>query len=270
MKQIRSFLPTQQIRIRADAAVVANVNSFGYSGTIASALLRRVGQMLASPMKNAFRRRMFVVFVNIPQSEIIRSCFHESGMNTTISIDKLLGIINGLTRENSVEADSPVMQAGVDSNAAIELLGVLKSTSRSVTQLPETLIFDFPTPRKLAAFLAGNGSEPQTHLSQKANRFTADVYVGACRANLPARMAFPTGTVQLWGQGNFDAISQVPLARWSREALPSMLEPVSSRVRHGGFIHGAALFDNSHFRISAAEVRFLCNLCLFTHASSPV
>jgi 3-oxoacyl-(acyl-carrier-protein) synthase len=50
-----------------------------------------------------------------------------------------------------------------------------------------------------------------------------------------------------------DAIVQVPAARWDLDAQPALHEPVSGRMRHGGFVRGAQLADNAAFAVSPAE-----------------
>ena len=48
-----------------------------------------------------------------------------------------------------------------------------------------------------------------------------------------------------------DVTSEVPLQRWSVDV--PVPEPITSRLRHGGFAEGVSLFDNSCFGISPAE-----------------
>ena len=51
-----------------------------------------------------------------------------------------------------VDADVPLMDAGLDSLGLLELCNALHSTTADVV-LPDTLAFDFPTVRKLASFV---------------------------------------------------------------------------------------------------------------------
>ena len=50
-----------------------------------------------------------------------------------------------------------------------------------------------------------------------------------------------------------DAVGEVPAARWDVGGLRALPEPVSSRVRHGGFVRGAELADHAAFALSPAE-----------------
>ena len=57
--------------------------------------------------------------------------------------------------------------------------------------------------------------------------------------------------LDLWAQC---LVGEVPAARWDRGCFSQPWpEPFASRVRHGGFVHGAELVDNVAFGVSPAE-----------------
>ena len=51
-----------------------------------------------------------------------------------------------------------------------------------------------------------------------------------------------------------DGVGEVPSERWGAAVATASSGPIASRVRHGGFVGGAELFDNVAFLISRAEV----------------
>ena len=74
-----------------------------------------------------------------------------------------LAAVLSLVRQTAggvVDADAPLMEAGVDSLGAVELRTQLQKLVGGSSQLPSTLIFDFPTARSLVQFLSP--SKPST------------------------------------------------------------------------------------------------------------
>ena len=60
------------------------------------------------------------------------------------------------TTGSSVDADSPLMDAGLDSLGAVELRNLLRQVSGEGVPLPSTLVFDYPSMEAIAAFRVGN------------------------------------------------------------------------------------------------------------------
>ena len=156
-----------------------------------------------------------------------------------------------LTAGTQVDADAPLMDAGLDSHGAVELRNLLHSAAGGAIALPDTLVFDFPTSRKLLNFFLDRSQPDLTALMPLMD--AKAVTLAGRSASLPHGVASP-GAAYCMSEGGVDTISEVPLQRWSTEGLPKVSEPIASRRRHGGFLEGAELFDNKCFLIPPREV----------------
>ena len=150
----------------------------------------------------------------------------------------------------SLDADTPLMEAGVDSLGAVELRNQLQHLGGEA--LPPTVVFDHPTARQLTALFSSADARKSNEPEQLQPR--------ACVDKEPP----PTG-VQLLGLSALhpnggehtgtclDSVSEVPTTRWDLDSLETCGVSTNSAVRHGGFIRGAQLVDNAVFCISSAE-----------------
>merc|ERR1711994_950799 len=70
--------------------------------------------------------------------------------------DMLLAQVNevalSLIGNESIMADTPLMDAGLDSLASVEFQNTLQKEFRGA-ELPSTLVFDYPTPKSIAEFI---------------------------------------------------------------------------------------------------------------------
>ncbi|QNP67905.1 SDR family NAD(P)-dependent oxidoreductase (plasmid) [Streptomyces genisteinicus] len=155
----------------------------------------------------------------------------------------------GHTGAHAVREDSAFKVLGFDSLTAVDLrnrLGVATGLNLSAT-----LVFDYPTPRVLARYLADEliGVRDEAPAPVGVSGAAADeddpvVIVGmACR--YPGGITDPDGLWDLVAEGG-DGIGAFPV---DRDWAPGD----GDYVREGGFVAGAAEFDAAFFGISARE-----------------
>ena len=167
-----------------------------------------------------------------------------------------------LTRRTAgaaVDADAPLMEAGLDSLGAVELRNQLQGAVGDGVELPSSLIFEAPTARQLAQHLADFSSVPAPGTAAVPDGKPSDaIRVTAACALLPGAVATSDayGCVSALG---VDVTSEVPAARWDVDAVDAnamasgLGDTVRLRMRYGAFVRGAQLFDASGFAVSPAE-----------------
>ncbi|MFI0976756.1 beta-ketoacyl synthase N-terminal-like domain-containing protein [Streptomyces sp. NPDC021093] len=165
-----------------------------------------------------------------------------------------------------VKVDESFKDAGFDSIAAVQLCNLLSGATN--LSLPDTLVFDYPTPRDLAEHLftlLGEETDTETpaespscqESSAREGELCADdsiAIVGmACR--YPGGVRSPEGLWDLLSSGT-DATTEFPTDRgWDTAGLYSE-DPDhagTSYTTRGGFLEGAAEFDPRFFGISPRE-----------------
>nr|WP_241718348.1 type I polyketide synthase [Streptomyces sp. CNQ085] len=152
----------------------------------------------------------------------------------------------------AVDADHEFRRLGVDSLTAVELRNRLAGATG--LQLPATLVFDHPTPRRLAVHLLGElveegvvGEAPAPAASGASVTDEPLAVVGmACR--YPGGITSPEELWEFVAAGG-DAISGIPDDRgWEKHTGVASADGVA-----GGFLRGASEFDAAFFEISPRE-----------------
>ncbi|MEV5829849.1 type I polyketide synthase, partial [Spirillospora sp. NPDC052242] len=152
---------------------------------------------------------------------------------------------------DAIDMERPFKELGFDSMLGVELGNRLAETLD--VRLPDTLIYDHPTPAALAARLLRDRADDDAATGPRAvNEPIAIVGIG-CR--FPGGVTSPDDLWNLLTEER-DVIGDLPADRgWDLESLydPDPDRPGTSYVRRGGFLYDAADFDPEFFGISPRE-----------------
>ena len=173
-------------------------------------------------------------------------------------LSTILNSIREYSREKDIDADTPLMAAGLTSTSAVQLVSELESIFK--TQLPGTLAFDYPTASSMAQFIEDNlSTEKMSSIAPVAARaLTFSPLEGL--VDLAAVTAIdhrvPGWSLQpLVVEGN-DRITLVPLERWDTD-VPPPENPMEFNMQFGSFLEDIELFDASAFHITPAEASIM-------------
>ncbi|WP_031486281.1 type I polyketide synthase [Streptomyces bicolor] len=173
----------------------------------------------------------------------------------------------GLRSAESIPPDQPLRDLGMDSVTAVDLRN--RISARIGTKLPATLVFDHPTPSRLAEYLlsgalatTGRTSREAAHTAAagSSNKAAATrssdepVALVAMACRLPGGVTDPQGLWRLVAEGR-DAVGPFPAGRWDVESLydPDPDAPGKTYAREGGFLDDIDSFDAGFFGITPKE-----------------
>ncbi len=157
------------------------------------------------------------------------------------------------TTPQQIDASQPFTRYGLNSMQTVEMTAEL---GRFVgTELPATLVWNYPTIQELARFVGGEGSAAMPESSQAATDEPIAIVGIGCRfpgaRNLDAYW-------HLLCQGT-DAIQDVPLERWDTARWYHPDPSVAGKItaRYGGFLPDLEQFDAPFFSITPREAAHL-------------
>jgi len=158
-----------------------------------------------------------------------------------VGLDTVLELVRR-TAGGAVDADAPLMEAGVDSLGAVELRSQLQQAAGVDVKLPSTLVFDHPTVRQLADYFVAQAPVMTVSLVSRVLDFGGGVCLSHLHAILPAGAR---GMQLAWHMATTgsDAFAPISAGRWDADV-----------VRYGACMESVQLFDHTCFVISRAEV----------------
>ncbi|MFE4646254.1 beta-ketoacyl synthase N-terminal-like domain-containing protein, partial [Streptomyces sp. NPDC056730] len=238
---------------------IGELHAHGVPTDWAKVFAGRDARRVALPTYAFQRRRHWITGTTQRPAPRTPTAQHSADTGTTDSrtpqelVDTHVAAVLGHAPGTVVQRTWPFTELGFDSLSAVELRNTLSSATGR--DLPQTLLFDHPTPAALARYLAGkdDAREPAPAapaLAAPAPVADEPIAVVAMSCRLPGGANDPEGLWDLVVSGG-SGLSPFPADRgWDPD-------PRAPYARIGGFLHDAADFDAGFFGISPREAAAL-------------
>lgn len=173
-----------------------------------------------------------------------------------------------------IDDEAPFMEYGIDSIIALELLKPLRT---NFGYLPATLLFEYPSVKRLAAYLTNNHVMLAPVADKAGNKMSAPTKMGTAPDlvavhKVPAKHPLRADDIAIVGiSGQFpdadnvtefwdnliagrECVSQIPAHRWPRASFSNAQSRVGgSYTTVGAFIRDIDAFDNQFFNITPLD-----------------
>ncbi len=194
-----------------------------------------------------------------PSLQITKPSVTTSSKNIVSTITQQVGELVGRA---DVDPATPLMAAGVTSTLAVQLVSALEAALG--TELPGTLVFDYPTVNEMADFVAELvGADSASATAKVEQQPAATLLAPSLPPSVTAierpvcvitasACAAPGGSLAPQATKGNDRITLVPLERWDVGPPPADAA-AELNLQFGSFLPNVAMFDPGMFGISPAE-----------------
>jgi len=241
-------------------AVLATGESFALAALFDRASLRAaakmgvlppiLGELVRTPARRSSERDGLLAkrLAETPEAE-------REGVVLELVLAEIAAVL-GHASAKEIDKEQAFAELGFDSLSAVELRNRLNTLGGM--QLPAALVFDYPTPARVATYLVGELAgikAPTVPAVASVSPVEEPIAIVGMSCRYPGGASSPGELWELVASGS-DAIGEFPADRgWDVERLydPDPDTLGTSYARHGGFVDDVADFDAHFFGISPRE-----------------